>query len=319
MLKYLGIDIGGTHIKGGICGADGTVFASGSIDTQGDRGPQAIVDNIAALSNKLFAEANLAANDIAGIGMGIPGMIDGCAGVVTFSGNLRLEKMPIVAMLKKYFDLPVYITNDANAAALGEYAFGAGKRYNSLIFVTLGTGVGGGIVIDGKLFEGNGGAGAEIGHMVIRADGEACTCGRRGCFEVYASATALKRETLRAIKADPATKMREKVKCDDCVSGKLSFDYAAVDKAAAGVAARYIKDLAEGLVNLANIFRPDAILLGGGVSAQGETLLKPLTEEFDKIIFGGMEGPKVKVERATLGNDAGFLGAVALCIDRLKG
>jgi glucokinase len=207
--------------------------------------------------------------------------------------------------------LPVKIANDANVAALGETKFGCGKAYNNTVMLTLGTGVGGGIIIDGKLFEGNRSAGAELGHSVIVAGGEQCTCGRKGCLEAYASATALIRDIKRAMLADKNSKMWEIGSLDN-VTGKTAFDYKDCDQSAKTVVDSYIEKLGVGITNIANEFRPEAVILGGGVCAQGDNLIKPLQEFVNKEIFAGEKGPQVKILTATLGNSAGLLGAIAL-------
>ena len=212
--------------------------------------------------------------------------------------------------MKKYLGVPVYVTNDANAAALGESFAGAAKQYGSSIFVTLGTGVGGGIIIDGKLFEGNRSAGAEIGHMVIRMGGEKCTCGRKGCFEAYASATALIRQTQNAMRKAPESILWKLAPTPEEVDGKTAFDgLRAGDKTAEKVVNAYIGYLAEGLANLANIFRPEAIVLGGGVCAEGETLLAPLRRKMNRLVYAGTKYAPVLLLTASLGNDAGLVGA----------
>ena len=181
------------------------------------------------------------------------------------------------------------------------------------MLLTLGTGVGGGIVIDGKLFEGNRSAGAELGHSVIVAGGEQCTCGRKGCLEAYASATALIRDTKRAMQADKSSKMWE-IGDIEKVTGKTAFDYKDCDAPAKAVVDNYIEKLGVGITNVANVFRPQAIMLGGGVCAQGDNLIKPLQAYLDKEIFAGTQGPAVKILVATLGNSAGLLGAAALLL-----
>ena len=215
--------------------------------------------------------------------------------------------------LEKLTGLPVKIANDANVAALGETKFGCGKDYNNTVMLTLGTGVGSGIIINGKLFEGNRSAGAELGHSVIVAGGEQCTCGRKGCLEAYASATALIRDTKRAMHADKNSKMWQ-IGSIDNVTGKTAFDYKDIDEFAKSVVDGYIKKLGAGVTNIVNEFRPEAVILGGGVCAQGDNLIKPLQEFVNKEIFAGSKGPQVKILTATLGNNAGILGAVALLI-----
>ena len=207
--------------------------------------------------------------------------------------------------------LPVKIANDANVAALGESKFGCSKEYNNTVILTLGTGVGGGAVINGKLFEGNCSAGTEFGHSVIVANGEQCTCGRKGCLEAYTSATALIRDTKRAMINNRDSKMWE-ISDIEKVTGKTAFDYANDDESAKGVVDNYLEKLGIGITNIANVFRPEAIILGGGVCAQGDNLVKPLQAYLNEQIFAGTKGPQVKILTATLGNKAGILGAATL-------
>ena len=311
---YIGIDLGGTFIKGGIVDDLGNVLVSDKVPTEVDGGSEVIVGNIAKLCNLLLAQANMTFGDVEGIGMGVPGTIDGEAGVVVYANNLHWENFPIGKELEKRTGVKVKIANDANVAALGETKFGCGKNYKNTILITLGTGVGGGIVIDGKLFEGVRSAGAELGHSVIVAGGEPCTCGRKGCLEAYASATALIRDTKRAMEADKNSKMWE-IGSIDKVTGKTAFDYYKTDASAKKVVDRYIELLGVGLTNLANEFRPEVLILGGGVCAQGDALVKPLQAFLDREIYGGKTGPQVKILTATLGNSAGLLGGAALLME----
>lgn len=311
MKYYLGLDIGGTTVKGVCVDADGELLSEGSVATRGEEGASDLVSNAAALCKKLVSDAGIA--EVAGLGIGCPGMIDGENGSVVFAGNLGLKDFPIVARFERALGIPVAVTNDANAAALGEARFGAGKRFAHSLFVTLGTGVGGGVIIDKKLFTGNQSAGAEIGHMVIERYGNRCTCGRRGCFEAYSSATALIKKTKEAMEENAGSAMWS-VCTSETATGKTAFDFADCDDAAREVVEWYVRYLACGLVNLANIFRPQAILLGGGVSAQGERLTVPLQEILDKEIFGGNLHAPVKILTASLGNRAGALGAAALAM-----
>lgn len=304
MPLYLGIDVGGTAIKGVVIGADGKLYGEDSVPAAAG---EEIVNCIVTLCNRLM---KLNGDKIAGIGIGCAGVIDSAGGKVVLAKNLSLADFPIVKLVKDRVNVPVKITNDANAAALGEAKFGAGKAYKNSILVTLGTGVGGGIVIDGKLFEGNKSAGAEIGHMVIERGGELCSCGRRGCFEAYSSATALKRQTKRAMEEDAGSAMWKGC-TSDSVTGKTAFEYCDSDTAAREVVEKYVEYLACGLVNLANIFRPEVIMLGGGVSKEGEKLTSPLQKIMDREIFAAGYAP-VKVTVATLGTLAGAYGAAAL-------
>ena len=311
---YLGIDLGGTFIKGGIVDDKGEILLSDKVPTESEKGAEGVAQNIAKLCKMLLDRAGMQASDIQGVGVGVPGTIDGKAGVVVYANNLHWENFALGARVEELVGLPVKLANDANVAALGETKFGCGKEYQNTVLVTLGTGVGGGIVIDGKLFEGNRGAGAEVGHTVICAFGEPCTCGRAGCFETYSSATALIRDTKRAMQADKQSKMWE-IGDLDKVTGKTAFDYAPTDASAKKVVDNYIKMLGVGLTNIANEFRPEVIMLGGGVCAQGDNLVKPLQAFLDKEIYAGDKGPAVKILTATLGNSAGLLGAAALFME----
>lgn len=308
---YIGIDLGGTFIKGGIVDVTGNIIVSDKVPTEREKGADGVALNISNLCKTLLASVNMSSSDIVGVGIGAPGMIDSTGGNVIFSANLGWENFAISEEVEKRVGLPVRIANDANAAALGETKFGCGRNFDNTVMLTLGTGVGGGIVIDGKLFEGNMSAGAELGHSVIVAGGESCTCGRRGCLEAYASATALIRDTKRAMEANKDSKMWQ-IGSIDRVSGETAFAYKDSDTAAKAVVDGYIEKLAVGITNIANEFRPEAVILGGGVCAEGDVLIKPLQELVDKEIFAGSKGPRVKIITATLGNSAGLLGAAAL-------
>ena len=305
---YAGIDLGGTFIKCGIVDGDGNILASEKIETGRERPYEEIAHDMAALVRRLEEGTRVR---VSAVGVGSPGTVDSQNGVIVYSNNIRWKDVPLRTSLEALLKVPVYITNDANAAALGEYAFGAGSAFESVVLITLGTGVGGGIVLDGKLFEGNRSAGAEIGHTVIRMGGEKCTCGRRGCFEAYASATALIRQTKKAMIVSPDSRLWELCQGNaEKVDGKTAFDGMRLgDRAATRVVKNYIRYLAEGIANLCNEFRPEAVLLGGGVCAEGETLLKPLKKQVEKLLYGGTEYAPVEILRATLGNDAGLVGA----------
>ena len=309
---YIGIDLGGTFIKGGIVNENGEILVCDKTPTEVEKGDKGVAANIARLATELLARQGIELNEVEGLGIGSPGMIDSNEGNVVYANNLGWENFKICDELSRLLGgIKVKIGNDANVAALGEVKFGAARNYNSAVMITLGTGVGGGIVIDGKLVEGNMGAGAELGHIVIVEGGEPCSCGRKGCFEAYSSATALIRDTRRAMEAHPDSKMWE-VGSLDAVNGKTVFDYAPVDAYAKSVLESYIEHLACGLVNYANIFRPEVILLGGGVCAQGDNLIVPLQKLVDKEIYAGDKGPRVPILIAELENSAGLLGAAAL-------
>lgn len=306
MALYMGIDVGGTTVKGLVTDEKGKLICQENITT---RIGEELADCIVELADILVRRVGETYSGIAGIGVCCPGTIDG-NGSVIFSGNLKLRNYPLQKLLTPRFCSPVKVLNDGNAAALGEAKFGAGKGYKNSILVTLGTGVGGGIVIGGKLFTGNKGAGAEIGHMVIERGGDVCTCGRRGCFEAYCSARALTERTKWAMEEDTSSEMW-KTYTYATADGRTAFEYMDTDRTALLVVNRYIKYLACGLTNLANIFRPEVILIGGGVAAQGTRLTNPLQKLIDEEIFGGQGYAPVRVECASLGNRAGGYGAAA--------
>ena len=308
---YVGIDLGGTFIKGGIIDDLGNIVCSDKIPTEADGGDGKVAENIAKLTKMLLDKLGMSASDVVGIGIGVPGMIDSKNGNVIYSNNLHWRDFPIAAKVKELTGLDVKIANDANVAVLGEVKFGAAKNKENVIMLTLGTGVGGGIVCNGMLIEGNLSVGAELGHAVIIKDGEECSCGRRGCLEAYASATALIRDTKRAMNNHPESKMWEIGSIDE-VNGKTAFDYAATDVYAKEIVENYISNLATGIVNYGNIFRPEVVILGGGVCAQGDSLLVPLQKKVNEEIYAGELGPEVKILVATLENSAGMLGAASL-------
>lgn len=315
-MYYIGVDVGGTSVKLGLFDKDDNLIARGSFKT---KTIEYLVDDLVKNIKKIFKENNKDIKDLIGIGMGFPGHVDGEAGVVVYSNNLVAHDYPVVQKIQEQINVPVRISNDANVAALGEFTYGKGKGVNNIVFVTLGTGVGGGIIIDGKMLEGKNGAGAEIGHMVISTNGPLCSCGRRGCFETYASASALIRNARIAMTNNPTSKLCKAVKSPEDLDGKVFFDVLLKgDKVANIVFESYIEDLAEGLTNLANIFRPDAIIIGGGISYRGDVLMEPLQIRLEKMIYGGQWNARVELMVSELKNDAGIYGAYAMAKKYLK-
>ena len=312
MNKYLGIDIGGMTVKGILIDKNGKVYAEESVSTDSDKGAEVMCGNIAKLVAELMSKVDK--NEILGVGIGCPGLIDSKNGVVVFAGNLNLKNFQLSEEIKKCCGFKVKLTNDANAAALGEAKFGAGSNYENSILITLGTGVGGGIIINGKLFEGGKSAGTEIGHTVIVENGLKCTCGRKGCFERYASARALMEQTKEAMEGNRNSEMWKGYDLDT-VTGKTPFAYYDRDLTAKLVVNKYISHLACGILNMINVFRPEVVMLGGGVSEQGEALTKPLQKIIDAELFGGTDYAPVKIVKAKLGSRAGAFGAAALFMD----
>lgn len=304
-----GVDLGGTAVKCGIVDHAGRILAKTGFPTRRERPYGEIAADIAGAVRALCEKLGLKEEALARVGIGSPGTVDSANGVIVYSNNIAWKNVPLGKSVADILHKPVFVTNDANAAAFGEFVFGAGKKYRSMVLVTLGTGIGGGIVIDGKLFEGNRSAGTEIGHTVIRMRGERCTCGRRGCFEAYASATALIRRTRLAMKRDPHSALWQIASRPEDVDGKTAFAaMRAGDPAAKSVVSWYIAHLAAGLVNIANVFRPETIVLGGGVCAE-PSLLPSLERYFKRDLYGGSGYAPVELKTASLGNDAGLCGA----------
>ena len=313
---YVGIDLGGMSAKSGVF-EDGRLIRKERVDTDPADGAEGVAEKIGALAKNVAAHAGLRFEDVQAIGIGSPGVIDSAAGVVAKWGNYNWRQVPLARMVADRTGKPVCLTNDANAAALGEAKFGAGANYKDCLLITLGTGVGGGIVLGGKLFEGYRSAGAEVGHMVIQTGGRRCGCGRRGCFEQYSSATALIRDTREAMESNRASLLWEIAGSLEKVDGSTAFKAArAGDETARRVVGDYIRYLAEGIANLVNIFRPQAVMLGGGVSNEGEALLVPLKEKVNERIYVGTEYAPLDILRAALGNDAGIYGAYAYALQR---
>ena len=306
----LGIDLGGTFIKGGIVDDLGNIVISEKTETGAEHGADEVALRISRLCSSLLEKTGLDRESVCGIGIGVPGMIDSERGEVIYSNNLKWRHFRITDAVEKNTGLSAVIANDANVAALGEAVFGAGAGCKNTVMLTLGTGVGGGLVLDGRIYAGNASAGAELGHMSIIKDGELCTCGRRGCLEAYASATALIRDTKRMIKDHPDSKMSAETE----INGRTAFAYRYTDGYAAKLIDDYIGYLAAGITDIANVFRPEKVIIGGGMSAEGQSLIEPLQKLLDRDIFAGDEGPYVKIEQAALGNRAGILGAAALVL-----
>ncbi len=318
----LGVDLGGTNIAVGIVNEDFQIIHKDSVPTGATRPAQEIVADIAALCKKVVADAALSLSDVAAIGIAAPGSIDSKAGTVEYANNLPFRHFPITSLLQEAMglDIPVFVENDANAAAWGEAIAGAAKGTAHSVMITLGTGVGGGVIINSELFTGSNGAGAELGHMVIVKDGAACSCGRKGCWEAYSSATALIRMTNEKLaeceKDGRKTVMTDLVKAKGRTTGRTAFDgMRAGDAAAQEVVNDYISYLACGIVNLINIFQPQILSIGGGISGEGQALIDALIPYITKESYGAETVDSAKMTKvciAKLGNDAGIIGAAVL-------
>ncbi len=307
-MYYLGVDLGGTNIAIGIVDKDGSILNKASVPTPSNGEYKDVVAAMISLSKKLIADNNLELSDFEAVGIGCPGSIDYKKGSVAYSNNLRFDDVPLVDEFQKHWNIPIVLENDANAAAYGEYMIN-GNNADVFVAVTLGTGVGGGVIIDGKIFRGANGAGAELGHSVLVHKGLPCTCGRKGCWEAYAAATALVKQTKIAIEKHPESLMAGFAKERGKVNGRTAFDAAKKgDAAAKEVVKQYIEYVADGIVNMVNIFQPNKVVVGGGISNEGEYLLAPIREYVKKNDYNRLFTP-VEIEAAKLLNDAGIIGA----------
>lgn len=319
MKYYLGIDLGGTAIATGVVDENHKLVEKYSVPTNYPRSMEEIVRDMALAARTVLDKAGLAESDIDYIGIGVPSTINQSNGHVVFANNLNWKDVDVVAEFKKTWDIPVHMANDADAAALGEVIAGAARNYDNALMLTLGTGVGGGLIFNKKLYTGGDGFGSEPGHITIVANGAPCTCGRKGCFEAYASVTALIRETIRAMADYPDSIMREMVGNDmGRVSGRTAFDAAKKgDIAGQRVVDDYIHHLAVGISSLVILLRPQAVILGGGVCNEGNPLFVPLRQQVEPMIYAGDIIGVPPIIRAELGNDAGIIGAALLGVKAL--
>ncbi len=315
-MYYIGIDLGGTNIKAGICDENGKILIKDSVKTCVNNGLEYVVSAMAELALNLVKRQGLCVSDIEYVGVATPGTADDESGRIVYCSSIPFRDYPLAQKIKEKTGIKeVHIENDANAAAKGEAAVGSAKGYKSSVLVTLGTGVGGGFVFDGKLYTGCNFAALEIGHMVINADGGPdCDCTRKGCFEKLASATALTRMTREAMEENKSSKMW------DICEGKLEKASAMTafiaqrqgDAAGDTVVKKYIGYLACGIVNIINILQPEIITIGGGVCNEGKYLLEPLLEIIEREQYSRYSDKKTKIAIASLGNDAGLIGAAML-------
>ncbi len=309
----IGIDLGGTGIKAGLVDERGGILYKLSCPTLVERGHEAVIHDMAQLSLRVVAESGHSLEEVSSIGIGIPGMQDPRTGRVPFCTNLGWHDVPLVELMRREIDKPIYVNNDASVAGLAESVAGVSAGTRSSVFVTLGTGVGGGVMLDGKLFLGAHGVATEIGHMITVAGGEMCTCGNRGCWERYASATALIREGRRFCEAHPNCPLAREVAGDlSKIEARTVIDLAkAGDPDCMRLFDDYCYHLTVGIVNLINMYDPEIIALGGGVSKAGQFLLDKVNALLPEMIFF-KEMPHARIELARLGNDAGIIGAAML-------
>ena len=313
MKLYIGIDLGGTNIGAGIVDENGKILLQDEVPTGASRPFQEVIKDMAGLVEAIIEQGGYTVSDIESIGIGSPGSMDREQGKVVFANNLGWRHVPVREELQKYIDLPVYLENDANVAGLAESVAGACQGVDNSVTITLGTGVGSGIIIDGKPYSGSHGVGAELGHIIVHAGGRQCNCGNRGCLEEYASASALIREGRKVAKENPDSLIAKSADGDlDKVNAKVVIDAAkAGDTKALEVFDNYIYYLTMGIITTINMLDPSIIAIGGGVSKAGDFLLDAIRKSVDEHIFY-KDKPYAKIYLSELGNDAGIIGAAML-------
>lgn len=310
---YIGVDLGGTKIAVGLVDETAKIIESVSVATKSERPCSEIVADMVDCIEKVCTKAGISRRQLLRVGIGSPGIVDKRSGVLVYANNIRERNLPLCAELSKHMDCPVFIENDANCAALGESIAGVSSGISNSVMITLGTGIGGGIIIDGRIYSGSGGAGGEIGHMVIRHDGEQCSCGRRGCWESYASATALNRNVRRVIADFPNSLVAKLAKGDiNNANCKIPFEAARQgDEIGKLIVNEYIEHVSVGIANIINIFQPEVMAIGGGIGNEGEPLIAPVRELSRKWVYS-QDTPPCDIKHALLGNNAGIIGAAML-------
>lgn len=314
-MKYIGIDVGGTNLKAGLVDESGLILATHSIKVAQVDDADSLAWTLVSLTQELCRAAGVSLEQVISVGVGVPGTVEIRSGTILYTCNLPLKNVPLRKLFHRYLATPLYIENDANCAALAEYFVGAGRGSKRFITVTLGTGIGGGIVHNGKIFHGANGMAGEVGHMSIVYGGEPCPCGRRGCWERYASAQALKRMTAQAVAEHSDSVLAAVVRENGGhVSGRSAFEaMRRGDQTGKAVCEQYIDYLAAGIINLVNIFQPDTLAIGGGVSNEDDRfLLDPLRCRVERESIPCSRDKMTKIVKAELGNRAGIIGAAFL-------
>ena len=309
----IGIDIGGTFLKAGVVTEDGNILATAARPTGFPRPVEDIIKDIAGAATDAVAKAGLTLDDVSFVGCGCPGTVNQQPRLIEYAGNLGFKQTPLVGELEKLLGKPVMAENDANAAMLGEWKAGAARGTQDCVCITLGTGVGGGVIAGGKMVRGVNSAGAELGHTVIDFNGVQCNCGRKGCWEAYASVTALIRQTQAAMMADLDSAMWQLAPTLEEVNGRTAWDaMRAGDETGKAVVDQYIEYVGVGVVNMINVFQPEVLCIGGAISKEGDRLLQPLMEKAMIEHYSKYSEKQTKICRCELGNDAGIIGAAFL-------
>ena len=315
----IGVDLGGTKILVAGMDADHRILARTKIPTGAEDGPEAVIDRIAAGVEAIVDEMDVPPDSVAGIGIGAPGPLDPETGIVTFAPNLKWHHVPLKEMLESRLSIPTFVENDVNLGVLGEHLLGAGRGVKDMVGVFVGTGIGGGVILNGKLYRGFNRSAGEVGHMVIRVGGPRCGCGNRGCWEALASRTAIVRSIRKALQKGKKSVLQEKAAKNSAPikSGVLGWALRQGDALVEKEMKREAKYLGIGVANLINLFSPQKVVLGGGVvSAMEHWLMDPVRRHARRhALEHAMLG--VEIVPAALGDDAGILGCAVLVQQRL--
>lgn len=309
MYNYIGIDLGGTNIKAGLVDEAGNILKRASRPTLREREYSKILNDIEAIAREVSEGAD---GEIKGLGIGVPGACNNRDGVIVYTANIKMKNVPVREFFRERLSYPVYVENDANCAALGEYSM-LPEKPRDLIFITLGTGIGSGLILDGRLYTGFNGIAGEAGHIIIMPDGIKCGCGRQGCWEAYGSVTALIRQTKEYAMAHPESKLREACGKDfELLSGRTAFTLARQgDMGGKAVVDKWISYVAAGITDMVNLLQPSVVLIGGAISNEGDFLLKPVIENVERDRYKS-DVPQTEIKIARWGNDAGLIGAAFL-------
>ncbi|MDN5293590.1 MAG: glucokinase [Eubacteriales bacterium] len=310
----IGLDLGGTNIKGALLDMDGHTREKIRISTLAEQGAEKVVDRMAGVVEDLIQWGNLDKSQILGVGVGVPGQLDYRAGKVKFAPNLHWRDFPLREELVRRLGVPVFLENDGNVAALGEKWAGAAREARNVLAITIGTGIGGGILVDGRIYRGSGGSAAEVGHMIMDENGPLCNCGRRGCLETLTAAPAILRQAREAIAAGRKTSLAAQKELD---AKDVFIAAERGDLVAREIIERVSHYLGLAIANLINVLNPDMVVIGGGVARAGDILINPIRE---KALAHSLEAAAevVRIVPAHLGNDAGCIGAGALVFQELE-
>lgn len=315
MQKFVvGVDLGGTKISTALSNLNGEVISQTTVPTNANEGEIPVLNRIIESIDKVIKDGNATYKEVKGIGIGIPGALDVEKGIILFTPNVPFKNFNIVEPLKKKFEIPVFIDNDANVATIGEYVFGAGKGFKNVIFITVSTGVGGGAILNGNIYRGNTSNALEIGHMTVAPGGPRCNCGNIGCVEATSSGTAIAKRGQEALSSKVETSLR---KYDNITSYEVFTEAAAGDAVCKEIIENALNYLGIAVANAVSIFDPAVIIIGGGVSKAGDIVFETVRKVVDKRCFKSM-AESVKIVPAGLGTDAGVIGAVALALLETK-